>query len=77
MLTLAKTCTDSCKQYCNRIYTVPCKRVAKVKNSSGPVLKGSNMARQRRQLKNAIGLDKQNNNFARAGFGELKPRPHS
>ena len=34
MLTVAKICTDSCKQYCNRIYTVPCKRVAKVKNSS-------------------------------------------
>ena len=31
MLTLTKTWTDSCNQYCKKNYTVTCKRVAKVK----------------------------------------------
>ena len=31
MLILAKICADPCKQYCNRIRTVPCKRIAQTR----------------------------------------------
>ena len=85
MLTLAKTWTDSCNQYCNKIYTVTCKRVAKVKIRPIKNLDQCKKSQKSRvkygttatTTQCAIGLDQQNNNFARAGFGELKPSPHS